>query len=90
MSTSTPKLARDYGVPYEPGVLVQETVPGSQLDGAVEPGWIVLRVMDQHVRDVDDFFEIMGQLDLRRRVHITFLKPNGTLHNQWLRAPNNR
>ena len=90
MSTSTPKLARDYGVPYSPGVLVQATVPGSQLDGVVEPGWIIVRVMEFLVRDVDDFFEIMDRLNLRRRARITFLRPNGTLHNQWVRVLDDR
>ena len=90
MSTSTLKLARDYGVPYSPGVLVHAIVPGSQLDGVVEPGWIIIRVMDFLVRDVDDFFGYIDQLDLRRSARITFVRPNGTLHNQWVRAPDDR
>ena len=90
MSTSTLKLARDYGVPYSPGVLVHAIVPGSQLDGVVEPGWIIIRVMDFLVRDVDDFFGYIDQLDPRRSARITFVRPNGTLHNQWVRAPDDR
>ncbi len=90
MSTSTRPLARDYGVPYNPGVLVQAIVPGSQLDGVVEPGWIIVRVMDYFVRDVDDFFEIMVQLNLRRGAIITFLRPDGTRYDQRVRVPNDR
>ena len=90
MTTSTRELARDYGVSYNPGVLVQSIVPGSQLDSVVDPGWIIVRVNDRLVRDVDDFFGYLDQLDLRRSARITFLRPNGTLHNQWVRAPNDR
>jgi len=90
MNTSTPKLARDYGVEYYPGVLVEKIVPGSQLDGVVEPGWIIIRVMDSHVRDVDDLFERMKRLNLLDSARLTFVKPNGTLHNQWVRAQNDR
>lgn len=90
MSTSTRTLARDYGVDYNPGVLVEAIVPGSQLDGIVEPGWIIVRVRDYFVRDVDDFFEIMVQLNLRRGAIITFLRPDGTRYDQRVRVSNNR
>lgn len=90
MSTSTPKLARDYGVPYSPGVLVLAIVPESQLDGVVEPGWIIVRVMGYLVRDVDDFFEILDRFNLRNGARITFLRPDGTRYNQRVRVPNNR
>ncbi len=90
MSTSTPQLARAYRVPYNPGVLIQAIVPGSQLDGVVEPGWVIVRVRDFHVRDVDVFFEIMDRLNLRDGARITFLRPDGTRHIQRVRAPDNR
>ena len=87
MSTSTRQLAREYDVDYYPGVLIQAVVPGSQLDGLAEPGWIIVRVNDRLVRHVDDFFGYMERLDLRTnaaRITFTFLQPDGTFVNRRL------
>ena len=92
MSTSTPKLARDYEVPYNPGVLIQAIVPGSQLDGVVEPGWVIVRVRDALVRNVDEFFGYLEQLDLRTRASVTFtfLRLDGTPYRLRLYATDER
>ncbi len=92
MSSSTPKLARDYEVPYNPGVLIQALVPGSQLDGVVEPGWVIVRVRDALVRDVDEFFGYLEQLNLRTgaSVTLTFLRPDGKPYRLRLYSTNER
>ena len=92
MSTSTPQLARAYGVPHNPGVLIQAIVPGSQLDGVVEPGWVIVRVRDALVRNVDEFFGYLEQLDLRTRASVTFtfLRLDGTRYRLRLYATDER
>ena len=42
MSTSTPDLADEFDVRFYRGVLIEEIVPGSQLDGVVEPGTTIV------------------------------------------------
>ena len=90
IAKSTPRLARKYDVPFTEGVIVQAVVPGSQLDSVVDPGWIIVRVNDRLVRDVDDFFGYMERLDLRRGVRVTFLRPDGITVSPRLSAPSNR
>ena len=79
MNTSTRQLAQEYDVDYYPGVLIQAVVPGSQLDGLVEPGWILVRINDRLVRHVNDFFGYLERIDLRTgaRVMFSFLPPDG-------------
>ncbi len=90
IATSTPRLAREYDVPFTKGVIVQAVVPGSQLDSVVDRGWIIVRVNDRLVHDVDDFFGYMERLDLRRGVRVTFLRPDGVTFSPRLSAPDNR
>ena len=90
IDTSTHRLAREYDVPFREGVIVQAVVPGSQLDGVVDPGWIIVRVNDRLVRDVDEFFGYMERLDLQRGVRVTFVRPNGITFSPRLAAPSNR
>ncbi len=87
MSTATPALADEYGVRFRTGVLVQQLVRGSELDGTMEPGSIIVAVMDRAVRDVDEFFELLENFDLRdtRGVRISFIRPDGTREDTVLR-----
>ncbi|MHC4100299.1 MAG: trypsin-like peptidase domain-containing protein [Planctomycetota bacterium] len=79
MSTCTPKLADRYGVRYHAGVLVETVVEGSELDRVLEPGSIIVAVMDRAIANVQDFFELLSGYDLRdpRGVRITFIRPDG-------------
>ncbi len=88
MNTSTRQLAQEYDVDYYPGVLIQAVVPGSQLDGLVEPGWIIVRVNDRLVRHVEDFFGYMERIDLRTgaRIMFSFLPPDGDVVNATVRT----
>ncbi|MHC4784561.1 MAG: trypsin-like peptidase domain-containing protein [Planctomycetota bacterium] len=79
MATSTPRLADRYGVRAHAGVLVEAVVEGSELDGVLEPGAIIVAVMDHAIADLEEFFEELDDLDLRdpRGVRITFIGPDG-------------
>ena len=83
MATCTPQLAEEYRVRFAPGVLIQEIIPGSELDGKAEPGSIIVAVMDHTVADREDFFDVLSNFDLRQRsgVRLTFLHPDGR-HDQ--------
>ena len=80
VATNTLALAAEYGVRYSPGVLVQEVVTGSTLDGLMQPGSVIIAVMDRMVTDVDDFFSLLEQYDVRSDVggvRVTFISPEG-------------
>ncbi len=82
-------LAAEYGVKFRPGVLVQAIVPGSPLEAFVEPGFIIVAVMDGAVRDLDEFFDRLGDGDLRRSrgVWITAISPDGKRVDYRLQLP---
>ena len=77
MATSTEALAAEYGVQFYPGVIVEGIVEGSALDGVLAPGSIIISVMDRFVADVEGFYEILNDYDLRRGVGIVFMRPDG-------------
>jgi S1-C subfamily serine protease len=79
MSTSTPRLADRYGIRFHDGVIVETVVEGSELDDVLEPGSIIVAVMDRPITSVEEFFDQLGFYDLRspRGVRITFIRPDG-------------
>ncbi|MCH8005249.1 MAG: trypsin-like peptidase domain-containing protein [Planctomycetes bacterium] len=77
MSTSTRQLARNYGVRFIPGVLIEEIIPGSQLDGRIRSGSILVAIMDAPISNVEELFDRLSYFDVRN-VRVTFLLPNGT------------
>ena len=80
IATNTPALSGEYGVRYRAGVLVEEVVAGSTLDGQMQPGSIIVAVMDRMVSDVSDFFSLLEHYDVRRQrggVRVTFISPEG-------------
>ncbi len=80
MTTSTPQAAGRYQARHVPGVLIEEVVPGSGLDGKVEPGAILVAVMDRPVADVEELFRELGRIvDLRGGVRLTFIRPDGEI-----------
>ena len=79
IATNTPRLAATFDTAFRPGVLVRAVVPDSALDGRLEPGSVIVAVMDQRVADEDQFFEILGLYDLSQEqgVVITYITPGG-------------
>ena len=79
IATNTPRLADKYGAEFRPGVLVAAVVPDSSLDGKIEPGSVIVAVMDQPVTDEDEFFAMLERYNLRRQrgVQISYITPRG-------------
>ena len=79
MSTCTPSLASNHGVRYHDGVIVEALVEGSELQDLLEPGSIIIAVMDRTITSVEEFFDQLSGYDLRspRGVRITFIRPDG-------------
>ncbi len=78
-NTSTRRLAEQFGATFHPGVVIEEIVPGSQLDGQIEPGSIIVAVMDRPVTNLDEFLaELFYELRWSREIRMTALLPDGT------------
>ncbi len=77
MSTSTRQLARIYGVRFRAGVLIEQIIPGSLLDGRIRPGSILVAIMDAPINNVEELFDRLSYFDVRN-VRVTFLLPDGT------------
>ena len=86
IATNTPQLADEFGAKFRPGVLVAAVVPDSSLDGRIEPGSVIVAVMDRRVADVDEFFAMLERHDLspRHSVQITYITPRGKRRNTHL------
>ncbi len=79
IATNTPRLAEKFDIQFRQGVLVEAVVPGSTLDGRIEPGSVIVAVMDRRVTDEDEFFAMLERYDLRPQygVQITYITPRG-------------
>jgi S1-C subfamily serine protease len=87
MSTSTPELARRYGAPYRPGVMIERLVPGSRLEARVLPGSTIVTVVDEPIEDVRQFLDVLRRdHDLRRPVRVGLVKPDGEYDVAFLRV----
>jgi S1-C subfamily serine protease len=86
MSTSSPDLAAQHNVEHHPGVLVEAVVAGSALAERMEPGSIIVAVMDQPVTSREEFLEMLGNLDLRRGARVRFIRPDGGTGDALLRV----
>ena len=86
ITTNTRALSARYGTLYHVGVLVEEVVKGSSLDGRIEPGSVIIAVMDRNVTDEEDFFDLLNLYDLSnpRGVGVTFIATDGTSHTTYL------
>ena len=86
IATNTPQLADEFGIQFLPGVLVRAVVRGSALDGRIEPGSVIVAVMDRRVANEDEFFAMLGRFDFsnRGRVRITYITPSGRRRNTHL------
>jgi serine protease Do len=87
MATHTPQLAAHFRVPYHPGVLVQQVVEGSPLQERLEPGSVIVAVMDQPVASREEFLALLAELDLRsgRGARVRFIRPDGSSGDVLLR-----
>ena len=88
MATCTPNLAARYGVPFQPGVLIQRLIPGSGLEGKIDPGSIIVAVMEAPVTNVDELYGELRKHDLRRRrgVQLSVVLPDGQRYHPWLQV----
>jgi S1-C subfamily serine protease len=79
IATNTPRLADESDLKFQPGVLVVAVVPGSKLDGVIEPGSVIVTVMERSVADEDEFFAVLERYDLSPEggVQITYITPSG-------------
>jgi S1-C subfamily serine protease len=86
IATNTPQLADESDIKFQEGVLVVAVVPDSSLDGVIEPGSVIVAVMDRSVADEDDFFAMLERYDLSpgSRVQVTYITPGGRRRNTHL------
>lgn len=85
MSTSSHDAAERLGVSHHPGVLLEQLVPGSSLYRGVQPGSIIVAVMDRPVTSVDEFIDQLRMLNLARGVAIVLIDPQGNRVTEVLR-----
>ncbi len=89
METSTRELAEHYRVEFVPGVMVRGIVAGSQIDGRIPPGSILVAVRERQVDGVDELFDELAGTNLRSgaEVRVTFRLPDGRLDPLLLTMP---
>lgn len=85
MSTATRDATSRMGVPHHPGVLLEQFVPGSTLEGNVQPGSIIVSVMDLPVSNVEEFADILRRINLARGATIVLIDPQGNRVTEVLR-----
>ena len=77
METNSRKLASQFNAAYRAGVMIKEIDPDSMLSRQAEAGWTIVSVNDIPVRDIDDFFEALGNFDLRRAIIFDLIDTEG-------------
>lgn len=88
MQTLTPELASELRIEYQPGVVLIETAPNTELARRVRPGAIIVRVSDRAIASTEELIDTLGRADLRRRgVRIGVVNPDGSFITMVLRAP---
>ncbi len=75
--TSTEPKAREFGVRFHRGVLVEQVAPRSVYVEVIEPGSIIIAVEDETVSNLDDFYALMARRIRPRGVEITLITPDG-------------
>ncbi|UCD76171.1 MAG: trypsin-like peptidase domain-containing protein [Phycisphaerales bacterium] len=86
MMTATEKAAELYGTPFHNGVLVEQVVAGSAIDGVVSPGSIIVRVGDRPISSVEEFLNTLRLYDVRRPPAVTVVDPSGQAYRIHLRT----
>jgi serine protease Do len=85
MSTATRDSVERLGVPYHPGVLLEEFVPGSDLERNIPPGSIIVMAMDQPVTNVDQLVDLLRRVNLLRGAPVVMVDPEGNRVTEVLR-----
>lgn len=86
MTTMTRVLAEEFGLPYNPGVLVQALVSGSDLSVQIEPGAVLVRVQDIPIDDVDGLINALSATDLSLGAKVALVNPDGSYSSAILRV----
>ncbi len=89
MSTATKELAKEYGVEYRSGILVEQLVKGSWLDSVLDAGSIIDSVNGESVQTATVFLEKLQQYDLRpfsSGARVTAIRADGEKVSLVLRA----
>jgi serine protease Do len=87
MATSTPALAAEYDARHRPGVILQEIAPRSTLWLQAEPGTIIIEVAGTPVTNVEEFVAELSRHNLRRRVRLSAVSPDGRVYDVYIRLP---
>jgi S1-C subfamily serine protease len=66
-------------------VVIHEVVEGSTLERVIEPGSVLVSVMDRPVRDVNEFVELLRDTNLLMGPIATVVSPEGRRFNVVLR-----
>ncbi|MCH7544804.1 MAG: trypsin-like peptidase domain-containing protein [Planctomycetes bacterium] len=77
METSSRKLASQFNAEYRAGVMIKEIDPDSMLSRQAEAGWTIVSVNDIPVRDIDDFFEALGNFNLLSGIKLDLIDTEG-------------
>ena len=78
MATATEPIARELGVEFRRGVIIQELVQDTALAYQIAPGTVIVSVGGSDVRDVNELFEALRRFDLLRHdVRIGVYHPSG-------------
>lgn len=80
METNSRKLASQFSAEYRAGVMIKEIDPDSILSRQAEAGWTIVSVNDIPVRDVDEFFEALGNFNLRNGIDFDLIDTEGNYH----------
>ena len=89
MATNTRELGEQYGIAeYLPGVIILGLVPNSFLAQQMEPGSVIVDVMDYAITDVDDLFRALENFDFQEYggLRATVITPQGKRVTIRLRA----
>lgn len=63
VETASPELARNYGVPYQKGVIVTDVQPGTPADiVGITPGMILVSINNEDVKTEADYSRLKSQL----------------------------
>lgn len=85
MSTATREATARLGVAFHPGVLLEELVPGSDLERTIPPGSIIVFAMDQPVASVEELVDLLRRVNLLRGAPVVIVDPEGNRITEVLR-----
>jgi len=87
ISTFTRGIASDKNVDYTPGVIIEAIVPDSTLEKYADPGYLVTRIGDKSIQNLQEFHIALSQYDLRDGVRIRLMSPEGSSFHLRLKIP---